>query len=227
MTKSTQNTKQKIMEAFHFRHACKEFDPTKKISEDDFQFILETARLSPSSFGYQPWKFIVVQNKELREKLLPFAWGAKGQLPTASHFVIVLSRNINDMHYDSAYIEYIMKEIVGLSEEARQIRRGVFKKFQESDFKLLESERTVFDWASKQCYIALANMMTSAAQIGIDSCPIEGFDKEKVEAILREEGILKGDNLEVAVMAAFGYRKGEPKFKKTRQTMDAIVEWVK
>ena len=67
MTNTKQMTKEKIMEAFHFRHACKEFDPMQKISEEDFKFILETGRLSPSSFGYEPWKFLVVQNKELRE----------------------------------------------------------------------------------------------------------------------------------------------------------------
>ncbi|AZS14653.1 NAD(P)H-dependent oxidoreductase [Paenibacillus lutimineralis] len=226
MTNTIQNTKQNIMEAFNFRHACKEFDPMKKISEDDFNFILETGRLSPSSFGYEPWKFIVVQNKELREKLLPYSWGAQGQLSTASHFVIILSRNIKDMHYDTAYIQHMMKDIIGLPEEAQQIRYEFFKTFQKSDFNLLDSERAVFDWASKQSYIALGNMMTSAAQIGIDSCPMEGFDKEKVDSLLREEGIVKDDHLEVSVMVAFGYRKGEPQFKKTRQTMDTIVEWI-
>lgn len=68
--------------------------------------------------------------------------------------------------------------------------------------------------------------MTSAAQIGIDSCPIEGFDKEKVDSLLRQEGIIKENNFEVSVMVAFGYRKEEPKRDKTRQTMDAIVEWI-
>ena len=67
MTNTNQTTKEKIMDAFHFRHACKEFDPMHKISEEDFKFILETGRLSPSSFGYEPWKFVIVQNKELRE----------------------------------------------------------------------------------------------------------------------------------------------------------------
>ena len=67
MTNTNQITKKKIMEAFHFRHACKEFDSMQKISEEDFKFILETGRLSPSSFGYEPWKFVVVQNKEVRK----------------------------------------------------------------------------------------------------------------------------------------------------------------
>lgn len=89
MTNTNQITKEKIMEAFHFRHACKAFDPMQKISEEDFKFILETGRLSPSSFGYEPWKFVVVQNKEVREKLRPYSWGVVGnlqQLATLSLF---------------------------------------------------------------------------------------------------------------------------------------------
>jgi nitroreductase len=82
--------KQEILDAFNFRHATKEFDPTKKISDEDFQFILETGRLSPSSVGYEPWKFLVVENKDLKEKLKAVSWGAQGQIPTASHFVIIL-----------------------------------------------------------------------------------------------------------------------------------------
>ncbi|KZZ84623.1 NAD(P)H-dependent oxidoreductase [Bacillus sp. SJS] len=219
-----QDKKQEILTAFQFRHATKQFDAAKKIPEEDFQFILETARLSPSSFGYEPWKILVVQNKEIREKLMPYTWGGKGQLPTASHFVLIFSRNEKDMHHESAYIQHMM-DANGLPEESQKIRRSIFKTFQESDFKLLESSRAMFDWSSKQSYIALANMMTSAAQIGIDSCPIEGFDKDKVEQVLREEGILTGDNLELSVMAAFGYRVDEPR-AKTRQSLDTLVNWV-
>jgi nitroreductase len=219
--------KQEILEAFQFRHATKEFDPTKKISDSDFEFILETGRQSPSSFGYEPWKFIIVQNQELREKLMPAAWGAQGQLKTASHFVLVLSRTVKDMHYDSDYIKYMMDDIMQIPSEGQKMRHQFYKQFQESDFNLLESERAVFDWATKQSYIALGNMMTSAAQIGIDSCPMEGFDKEKLEAILKEEGILKDDNLELSVMVAFGYRVVEPKYGKTRQPMSDIVEWIR
>ena len=80
-----------IVNAFQFRHATKEFDATKIISDDDMKFILETAHLSPSSFGFEPWHFIVVQDKELRELLKPVAWGAPLKLDTASHFVLGLS----------------------------------------------------------------------------------------------------------------------------------------
>jgi hypothetical protein len=91
---SHENKKEEILKAFSFRHATKEFDPNMKISDEDFQFILETGRLSPSSVGYETWKFLVVQNMELREKLREVSWGAQGQLPTASHFLVIVARTI-------------------------------------------------------------------------------------------------------------------------------------
>jgi len=74
--------KEIVIEAFNYRHACKEFNPEKKIADQDFTFILETGRLSPSSFGFEPWKFLIVQNKELREKLKEHTWGGQKQIPT-------------------------------------------------------------------------------------------------------------------------------------------------
>ncbi|MBD7962822.1 NAD(P)H-dependent oxidoreductase [Fictibacillus norfolkensis] len=218
--------KQEILEAFQFRHATKEFDPEKKISDEDFEFILETGRLSPSSFGFEPWRFVVIQNKELREQLKPVSWGAQKQLPTASHYVVMLARTAEDMVYDSEYIEHIKRDVKNLPKEAYEAISGFYKTFLESDFKLLGNDRAMFDWAAKQVYIALGNMMTAAAQIGIDSCPIEGFDQEKVQAILEKEGVLEGGNFEVAVMVGFGYRINEPR-PKVRQNMDDVVKWIK
>ncbi|AIK39329.1 NAD(P)H-dependent oxidoreductase [Bacillus pseudomycoides] len=222
-----EHTKEEILKAYQFRHACKEFDVNKKVSDEDFHFILETGRLSPSSFGFEPWKFVVIQNQDIRNKLLPVAWGAQKQLSTASHFVVILARKKEDMIYDSSYISNFMKNIQQLPEEVVTMKLGFYKAFQETDFQLFESDRAMFDWASKQTYIALGNMMTAAAQIGIDSCPIEGFHQEKVEAILKEEGIVSGDTFGVSVLVAFGYRAEEPKRDKTRQTMDMVVEWIK
>ncbi len=108
---TNEQRKERILEAYRFRHACKEFDATKSISKEDFDFILETGRLSLSSFGFEPWKFLVVQNMDLRTKLLPVTWGAQKQLPTASHFVIILARTKPSMVADSAYIQYMMKDV--------------------------------------------------------------------------------------------------------------------
>ncbi len=214
---------QAILNAFHFRHACKAFDPTRKISEADFHFILETGRLSPSSFGYEPWRFLVIQDMALREKLLTVAWGAKGQFPTASHVIAILARK-DDMRPGSGYTEHIMREVKHFSDDAITRRTALYKQFHESDFKLQEP-RALFDWSCRQAYIALANMMTAAAMVGIDSCPIEGFSQEGADRILAEAGLLEDGRFGLAVMVAFGYRTNPPT-PKTRQTLERITRWV-
>jgi nitroreductase len=221
----TKTRKQEIIDAFHFRHATKKFNSSKKISEEDFHFILETGRLSPSSIGFEPWKFLIVQNPQLREKLREVSWGAQGQLPTASHFVVILART--DVRYDSKYVMDHMKTVKQFPEE---ILGGLIertKSFQEFDLPMLESERALLDWSCRQTYIALGNMMTAAALIGIDSCPIEGFDYHAVNEILQNEGLLDNGKWSASVMAAFGYREEEPHRPKTRKTMDQVVQWVK
>jgi len=220
------DVKQQILDAYQFRYACKEFDTDKKISVEDFNFILETARLSPSSFGFEPWRFLVLQNMALREKIKPVCWGAQKQLPTASHFVIILARKGTDMVYDADYIKNFMTNIQELSSDIVKMKSTAYQNFQETGFKLLESDRALFDWSAKQTYIALANMMTAAAHLGIDSCPIEGFDRTSLEDILIQENILDTDHFGVAMMAAFGYRKEAPHHVKTRQTIDNIVKWI-
>jgi len=214
----------KIIEAFHFRHACKVFDTQKKISDDDFSTILETGRLSPSSFGFEPWKFLVVQNSELREMLKAVTWGAQGTLPTASHFVVILARKQKSMCYDSDYITHMMYDVHKIPAVQAEQRRSFYKTFQEEDFKLLESKRATFDWSGKQTYIALGNMMTAAAMLGIDSCPIEGFKAAELEKLMAESFGIDTEVFGVAVMVAFGYRVNEQP-EKTRQSMEDITQW--
>lgn len=219
------NEKQAILDAFQFRHACKKFDPAKAVSEEDFSVILEAARLSPSSFGFEPWKFLVLQSPEIREKLRPVSWGAINSFNGASHFVILLARKKADTLFDSDYVTRIMTEVQKLPSEIAEQKRKAYEGFQRKDFNLLESDRALFDWASKQTYIALGNMLTTAALLRIDSCPIEGFNREAVEKILQEEGILDTEHFGVSVMASFGYRAAEP-YPKTRQSLDSVVQWV-
>lgn len=215
--------KQDILQAFNFRHACKTFDPARKIADADFRCILETGRLSPSSFGYEPWRFLVVQDMALREKLRAVSWGAQGQLPTASHVLAILARK-EDMRPGSEYTEHMMRDVHRMSDEAIARRHKFYPQFLETDFHLQEP-RVLFDWSCRQAYIALANMMTAAALIGIDSCPIEGFNQESAEAVLAEAGLLDGGRFGLAVMVAFGYRVN-PQPVKTRQAVEAVVRWV-
>jgi len=216
--------KEKIIEAFNFRHACKKFDSEKKISAQDFNFILETGRLSPSSFGFEPWNFLVVQNIQLREKLRGLTWGGQGQIPTASHLLVVLARKSYFMKYDSQYIQSFMKDVQNLPENIIEMKRNVYQKFLENDFKLLDNERAVFDWACKQTYIPLTNMMTAAAMIGIDSCPMEGFEADKIDELLAGDFDIDTEKFGISCMVAFGYRDAEPSVK-TRQPLENIIKW--
>jgi nitroreductase len=216
-------TKQDILQAFQFRHACKEFDPNKKVANEDMDFILETARLSPSSFGIEPWHFIVVQDAVLREKLKNGAWGATKKLETASHFVVCLTMKSHFLKYDSPYVKDFMKNVQHLSEEVIEPRSKFYTEFQKSDFDLSD-DRKLFDWAAKQSYIPLANMMTVAAMIGIDSCPIEGFKQAETDTILQRDFGIDTTQYGISYMVAFGYRVNEPKVK-TRRSTEEVITW--
>ncbi|MEJ9233461.1 NAD(P)H-dependent oxidoreductase [Peribacillus butanolivorans] len=218
--------KQEILDAFHFRHATKEFDPNNKISEDDFRFILETGRLSPSSFGFEPWRFIIVENAEFREKIKNSAWGTYGKLPNASHFMIILARTKLDTQYDSDYLKDQILNVARIPEDHMVKLLKRIEEFQKVDFNLLNDDRSLYDWACKQTYIALGNMMSAASQIGIDSCPIEGFNIETMNKLLDEEGLLENGHFGISVMVAFGYRVKDPR-PKARRPYDDIVKWVK
>ena len=214
---------QQVVELLNQRSSTRYYDPNKKIGEEDFNAILECARLSPSSVGSEPWKLLVIQNKDLREKIKPFSWGMKNQLDDCSHLVILLAKK--NARYDSPFFTEVMTR-KGLDEEQQKLALAKYETLQKNDMKLLESERTLFDWCSKQTYIALANMLTGAAAMGIDSCPIEGFHYDLMNQTLAAEGLFDPQEYGVSVAATFGYRARDIT-KKSRKTMDEIVTWVK
>ena len=215
-------TKQQVLDGFHYRASTRSYDPTRKISDEDFNYILELGRLSPSSVGSEPWQFLVIQNKALREKLKPVSWGMATQIDDASHIVAILAKK--NARYDSDFLRESMIRR-GLTEEQQPMALEKYRKFQMEDTTIGESERTLFDWASKQTYIALANMLTGAALVGIDSCPIEGFNYAEVNKILAEAGAFDPNEWGVSVMATFGYRAKEIK-PRLRQPMEKIVKWI-
>ncbi|WP_240420850.1 NAD(P)H-dependent oxidoreductase [Paenibacillus periandrae] len=215
-------SKEQVLAALQNRHATKVFDSARLISYLDAQYILEVGRLSPSSIGLEPWKFVVVQNRQLRNKLKQLALGAQAQLDTASHFIIILART--NVQYNSPYVLDHMRQVQQMPEEVVQYISGALKDVQQVR-GLLDDERLLYEWSAKQAYIALGNMMTAAALIGIDSCPIEGFDNAEVDRILADEGLLENGNFQSAVMMALGYRQEEPKRAKTRSDMEKLVAW--
>ncbi len=214
--------KEKLLEAARYRCSIRNYDPTKKISDDDFKAILELGRLSPSSVGTEPWKFIVVQDKNLREQLKPMAWGMKSQLDDASHLVFIIAHK--KMDYTHPFFRNKMQSL-GLSGDALERKLGHYKSFQENDIEILENDRTLFDWAAKQCYIALGNMMNGAALLGIDSCPIEGMNYQAVNNLLVNANLFDPNEYGVAVAVTFGYRSDVPPREKSRKPMEDLVIW--
>lgn len=178
--------------AIQFRHACKLFDETKIITPDDFNFILEAGRLSPSSFGVEHWHFFVIRDPQMREAIRQASWG-QPQITTASELVVVAYKKkvrSTDAYIQGEFDKFHYPE--GLC--------GMYAQWIDPrDDDALEC------WSSRQVYIAGANMMTAAASIGIDSCPIEGFDRASVEKITR----IDTDSYGIALLIPFGYRVNE------------------
>lgn len=208
--------KQNFLEAMDFRHACKVFDDTKKISDDDISFILEVARKSPSSFGMEPWKFLVITNDELKAKIRPACWD-QVQITSCSHLVVVLAR-IEDVKPESGEP---LKRFA--RRDMPQEKLDFYVDLYANHLKeTLSSDENIYHWTSKQTYIALGNMMSAAASIGIDSCAIEGLDKEKVEDILE----LDTTKYQLSVILPLGYRLNEQSSQQ-RLNFDEVVEFIK
>ena len=212
--------REEVVALQHQRYATKKFDPARRISDEDWASLVEVGRLAPSSLGFEPWKMLLLNNAGMKQDLKSMAWGAVSMLDGASHFVIYLARK--GVNYETPYIEKLMQEVRHRSYDPESAYAHRIKSFQESDFKL-NDERSLFDWASKQTYIQMANMMNAAVLMGMDSCPIEGFDKDKVEAYLEEKGVLDTSEFGVSVMCAFGYRNEEIK-PKVRWNTESIYE---
>lgn len=226
------NINKQIIDALYLRHACKLFDKNKTISKENFETILESARLSPSSFGFEPWKFVVVQSPEAREMLREYSWGAngeryghEGQLGSASHFVLLLSKKAKHLKYDSDYLKHLFKDIKKLPDEMVEAYMNVVKNFQSSNPDL-NNDEGLEKWASKQTYIPMTNMMHSAALLGIDSCPIEGFDSKEINKILKNSFGVNTEEYKISLMLAFGYRKNEEMFPKSRRTSEDVISWI-
>ncbi len=205
----------KFTEALEFRHACKMFDETKKISDTDLHYILESARLSPSSFGMEGWKFLVISNQKVKEQLRPFCWD-QPQITTCSHLVVVLGA-IEALKPESG-IPLQRFQRRHLPQEKLDFYVDIYAKHLQKSFS---SDENTFCWSARQTYIAATNMMMAAAYIGIDSCPIEGFEKENIEKVLS----IDTKKFQVALLLPFGYRLN-PQPQHIRRDFNEIVEFI-
>jgi len=206
--------KNRFMDAMDFRHACKVFDNTKKISDEEMKFILEIGRKSPSSFGMEAWKFLVITNEKLKEKLRPACWN-QVQITSCSHLVIILA-GIDSVKVESGEVEKRFARRK-MTQENLDMYMELYAKHLQTT---LSSDDNIYAWTSKQTYIAAANMMSGAAFMGIDSCPIEGFDKKQVEEILA----LDISKYQLSMVLPFGYRLNE-RSTQLRLPFEEVVEF--
>lgn len=208
-----------LLDALRWRMACKRYDPTRQVSDEDFRAILEAGRLSPSSFGLEPWHVLVVEDTELRGELEDTCWGMK---KNASRTVVILARK--KVGAFSLHAGHMIAIVQGLRDEAKGDRRLMLAQFQSRDFDLTTPE-ALFSWSCRQCYLMLANMLSAAAELHVDATPVEGFPVERVNELLAQRGLMDPEEYGVAVMAQFGYR--DPSHReviKTRQPFEDVFQ---
>lgn len=200
--------RQELLQVFHRRHACHLFHADHPLPRDDLDYILEAGRLSPSSFGLEQWKFLVLTGTEDKRRLQTACFD-QPQVGTASAVVVILAR-IADLAPDSDYVRRVlMREYPGeLYASALANYRG------------FHGATDVVAWSVTQCHIAAANMMTAAASIGIDSCAIGGFVPEEVCDLLR----IDTTRFLPALILPFGYCAHDSG-EKMRLPVEEVVEY--
>ena len=205
-----------LFNQMNWRYACKKFDSTKTIREADWNILAETLRLTASSYGLQPWKFVIVQNTELRQQLLPLSWG-QTPVTEASHFVVITYKEKMDEEHITKFIEQTAKtrgiDAAGLEG---------YKKMMLGDLVSGPRSEVINWWAQRQSYIAMGSFLTTAALMEIDTLPMEGLDPAGYDKVLG----LEGSGYKTVAAIACGYRSADDKYasaKKVRFDMKDVV----
>jgi nitroreductase len=196
-----------LLAALHWRYATKKFDPARKIPAATWTALEEALVLTASSTGLQPWKFIIVSDPALKQQLVP---AARGQMQTAdcSHFVVFTVRR----GLDAAHVERHLARMAEVRELALD-SLGKFREMVERNLTKAKAEGRLDTWQTHQIYIALGNFLTSAALLGVDTCPMEGIEPEKMDEVLG----LGGTGYHTVVACAAGYRAADDKYATTRK----------
>lgn len=202
-------SKNDLLDAFNFRHACKLFDASRKVPQTDLDFVLEAGRLSPSSMGLEHWKFIVVQTPQLKDTL-QHACSDQPQISSSSDVIVILAKKA-DLKPESDYVKAQFNRLHLPPDQSKAFHQFYQDYVQNTDLTA---------WSIAQCHIAAANMMTAAAAIGIDSCPIGAFEPDQVRKILQ----IDVAQYEVALVLPLGYRK-HPQPAKHRLPFSDLVEF--
>lgn len=210
-------TPEALLRTQRWRYAVKAFDAARKIPDAAWKALEETLVLSPSSYGLQPWRFLVVTDPARRAALRPASWG-QSQVTDASHYVVFTSRTGMDEADVDRFIARTA-EVRGVPAEALAQYRGMMI----GDVVKGPRSKHIADWAARQTYIALGNFMTSAAAIGVDTCPMEGIDPVKYDEILG----LAGSGYRTVVACAAGYRSAADKYASAPKVRYAASEVVR
>lgn len=208
-----------ILEKLNWRYATKKFDAHKKISEADWKTLEESLRLAPSSYGLQPWQFLIIQNSELRDKLTPATYN-QTQVKDCSHYVVMTYKKKMDEKHIQKFIES-NAEIRNTSVE----QLAGFKDMMVGDLVKGPRSAVIAAWAQRQCYIAMGFLMETAALLSIDACPIEGFDSGAYDKILN----LETSEFGAVACVALGYRHAEDNYqfaKKVRFPSKDVVKFI-
>lgn len=209
---------EQIIEDLNWRYATKKFDPTKKIDPKDLETLLEVLRLTPTSYGLQPLKFIVVENTAVRKALRSKSYN-QSQITDASHLIVFCS-------YTAISDEDIERHIENTAKTRSiepQILEG-YGNFMKRTLNEIE-QKELEQWAAHQAYIALGQFLHACAQLRIDAIPMEGFEKEAYGEILQ----LPERNLTATLVCPIGYRSQEDTYqemKKVRKQKEDLFEWI-
>lgn len=188
----------KIIEDLNWRYATKKFDPTKKISDHDIDLLKEVINLAPTSYGLQPFKVLIIEDPKLREQLVPASYGQE-QVKDASHLFILCAYKELEEGLIHSYISNIAE-----TREIEEEKLDGFRNMMISKALKMDPEAQAI-WMAKQTYIALGQLMVAAANLRIDTTPMEGFDQKAVDKVLN----LSEKNLVPNLIIPLGYRHDE------------------
>lgn len=191
-----------LLAQLNWRYATKKFDPAKKIAAADWAALEQALILTPTSYGLQPYRFLVLTDPALRAQLVPASWG-QTQPVDCSHYVVFAARAQNTETDVDRYLAR-MAGLRGVTPESL----GGFKKILMGDVVHGVRGQTALEWATRQAYIALGNFMTAAALVGVDTCPMEGFEPPRYDEILG----LPAQGFHAVVACAAGYRSTGDKY---------------
>ncbi len=204
-----------LKEILEKRYAARLFDKTKKIPEEKLNKILELTNLTATSYGLQPFMMVVVKNRDLKEQLVKVSYG-QTQIADSSHLVVFAARTDIDKDYFNKFISLTAKTHNIPIENLFGLRDMLEKTFSS------KTDEAVYDWASKQAYLALGTFLIACADEGIDSCPMGGFLPDKYDELLD----LAKYNLRSVVVAAVGYGHPDDKYKKLKKVRKSLSEMV-